>query len=69
MYNVIIDLEDIGRCPSKDVCFSADEVANVVFQTTGLWQLSSHIRQICPNMKVGEVKEFDDAGITIECIV
>lgn len=66
MYNVIIDAPDRVI---KSICHSADEVANLVYNSIGFWQLSSHIRQICPNMKVGEVEEFDDAGVIIECIV
>jgi hypothetical protein len=66
MYNVIIDAPDRVI---KSICNSADEVANLVFNSIGFWQLSKYIREICPKMKVGDVKKLDDAGITIECIV
>lgn len=66
MYNVIIDATDTVI---KTICHSADEVANLVYKSTGLWRTSKHLREVCPNMNVGDIKKFDDAGITIECIV
>ena len=65
MYNVIIDAPNEVI---KAICHSADEVANLVYKSIGFWQLSKYIREICQNMKVGDVKKLDDAGITIYCI-
>ena len=62
MYNV-----EIGT--SKSICFSSDEVANLIFESTGVWQLSQYLREICPKMNVGEVEIIDDADIIVECIV
>lgn len=62
MYNV-----EVGTL--KSICFSSDEVANLIYQTTGMWKISKHLREICPKMNVGEVEIIDDADIIVECIV
>lgn len=60
MYNV-----EVGTL--KSICFSSDEVANLIYQTTGMWKISKYLREICPKMNVGDVKKIDD--IIVECIV
>lgn len=46
----------------------ADEVANVVFDKTGLWTLASLVRQECNEAKSGDKFEYEDAGVVIECL-
>lgn len=60
MYNV-----EVGTL--KSICFSSDEVANLIYQATGMWKISKSLRETCSEMNVGDVKKIDD--IIVECIV
>ena len=48
---------------------NADNVANLVFELTGLWMFASHVREVCGKAKSGDKFEYDDCGITIECLL
>ena len=60
MFNV-----EVGA--SKSICWSADEVANLIYKATGMWKISKYLREICPKMNVGDVEKIDD--IIVECII
>lgn len=47
---------------------NADEVANVIFNNTGLWMFASHVRQACNEAKSGDRFEYEDVGVIIECL-
>ena len=44
---------------------TAAEVANAVFENTGLWMLASHVKEVCACLTVGDKWENKDAGIII----
>lgn len=46
---------------------SVDEMADFVSETTGLWMLAKHIKEICNKMHSGDKWVNEDAGIIIEC--
>ena len=47
---------------------STSDMANFVFETTGLWLLAGHVKSVCDEMQRGDKWENEDAGITIERI-
>lgn len=47
---------------------NASEVANAIFDNTGLWMFASHVKQVCNEAKSGERFEYEDVGVTIECL-
>lgn len=47
---------------------NASEVANVIFDKTGLWMFASHVRQVCGKAKSGDRFEYEDVGVIIECL-
>ena len=63
MFRLIVEDKHIDYTLS-----SAMEVANAVFENTGLWMLASHIREECSKAKSGDRFEYDDAGVVIECL-
>jgi hypothetical protein len=60
MYNV-----EVGTL--KSICFSTDEVANLIYKTTGMWKISKRLRETCPGMNVGDIKKIED--IIVERII
>lgn len=47
---------------------NANEVANAIFNNTNEWMFASHVREVCANAKSGDRFEYEDNGITIECL-
>lgn len=47
---------------------TANDVANFTFETTGLWMLAIHVKEVCNEAKSGDKWENEDVGLTIECI-
>lgn len=62
MFEIIFDDGNIYTANTND------GVANIVFNTTGLWMLASHIRGLCKEMSSGDVEEFEDVGLIIKKI-
>ena len=47
---------------------NASEVANLIFDNTNLWMFASHVKQVCSEAKIGDKFEYEDVGVTIECV-
>ena len=69
MEDFVFKFTIFGESRQLDTTFdSVDEMADFVFETTGLWMLAKYIKEICNKMRCGDEWVNEDAGIVIECV-
>lgn len=62
MFHLIIDDQNIDYSLN-----TAADVANAVFDSTGIWSLASVVKQWCCEAKPGTRLAFEDTGVIIYC--
>lgn len=45
-----------------------ENVAEIIFNVTGLWMFANHVKEVCSKAKIGDKFEYHDVGLTINVL-